>query len=128
MLAFPRIEAFGLLLARFRSAGDMFELSMQYNRSQAAISQLINELSEFLDERWSHLLSPKPSTTLMIHRIDIVSMPWLFASPVDSLSLVHGLYTNGKMPKGLPKLEFLNVLYSRYEAMSKSEQDSTLPY
>ncbi|KAK6984335.1 hypothetical protein R3P38DRAFT_2416771, partial [Favolaschia claudopus] len=54
--AFPRMEALGLLLARFRSAGDMFELSMQYNRSQAAISQLINELSEFLDERWSHLL------------------------------------------------------------------------
>ncbi|KAJ6559307.1 hypothetical protein B0H10DRAFT_1720575, partial [Mycena sp. CBHHK59/15] len=51
--AFPRIEALSILLARFRSAGDMFELSMKYNRSQAAISEVVNELSDFLDE-WKH--------------------------------------------------------------------------
>ncbi|KAJ6493877.1 hypothetical protein DFH09DRAFT_871267, partial [Mycena vulgaris] len=54
--AFSPVEALGLLLARFRSAGDMYEVSMKYNRSQSAISELVNELSEYLDERWSHLL------------------------------------------------------------------------
>ncbi|KAJ6455572.1 hypothetical protein C8R47DRAFT_943706, partial [Mycena vitilis] len=54
--SFDRIEALCLLLARFRSAGDQFELSMKYDRSQAAISQVINKLTEDLDEEWHHLL------------------------------------------------------------------------
>ncbi|KAF7334803.1 DDE Tnp4 domain-containing protein [Mycena sanguinolenta] len=54
--AFTRIEALCLLLARFRSAGDQFDLSMQYNRSQSAISEVVNELTEYLDDTWSHLL------------------------------------------------------------------------
>ncbi|KAF7336366.1 DDE Tnp4 domain-containing protein [Mycena venus] len=54
--AFPRVEALALLLARFKSAGDEFDLTMRYARSQAAISELVNELSMFLDERWGHLL------------------------------------------------------------------------
>ncbi|EPQ55484.1 hypothetical protein GLOTRDRAFT_93696 [Gloeophyllum trabeum ATCC 11539] len=53
---FEGIEAFCLLCARFRSAGDMYGLSMQYDRSQSAISECINELVEFLDDRWEHLL------------------------------------------------------------------------
>ncbi|KAJ7734636.1 hypothetical protein B0H16DRAFT_1767134 [Mycena metata] len=54
--AFPRVEALALLLARFKSAGDISDLSRRYNRSQSAISQLVNELVEFLDNRWHHLL------------------------------------------------------------------------
>lgn len=54
--AFPRVEALALLLARFKSAADMFDLTMRYNRSRAAISELVNELSEFLDDHWGHLL------------------------------------------------------------------------
>jgi hypothetical protein len=53
---FTRVEALCILLARFRSAGDLFELSMKYNRSNSAISEIINELTVFLDDKWSHLL------------------------------------------------------------------------
>ncbi|KAJ7469536.1 hypothetical protein FB451DRAFT_1038642, partial [Mycena latifolia] len=53
---FPRIEALCLFIARFRSAGDLHELAMKYNRSQSAISQVVNELSQYLDDRWKHLL------------------------------------------------------------------------
>ena len=34
----------------------MFELSRQYNRSQSSLSDLINELVQFIDKKWSHLL------------------------------------------------------------------------
>ncbi|KAE9406321.1 hypothetical protein BT96DRAFT_954974 [Gymnopus androsaceus JB14] len=53
---FSPIEALGLLLARYRTAGETYLLSTQYNRSQSAISELVNELSEFIDERWKHLI------------------------------------------------------------------------
>ncbi|KAI3998292.1 hypothetical protein K523DRAFT_376698 [Schizophyllum commune Tattone D] len=53
---FSGLEALCLLLARFRSAGDMYELSMKYARSQASISECINELVIWLDERWEHIL------------------------------------------------------------------------
>ena len=54
--SFSSIEAVSLLLARFRSAGDIFELSRQYDRSQASLSQLVNELCQFINDTWSHLL------------------------------------------------------------------------
>lgn len=53
---FDGLEAFCLLCARLRSAGDMYELVKEYNRSQAAISEIVNDLVEILDERWKHLL------------------------------------------------------------------------
>jgi hypothetical protein len=34
----------------------MYTLSMLYDRSQSAISECVNELVEYLDERWEHLL------------------------------------------------------------------------
>ncbi|KAJ6548358.1 hypothetical protein B0H19DRAFT_868836, partial [Mycena capillaripes] len=55
--AFPRHEALALLLARFKSAADISDLSTKYNRSRCAISELINELTKFLDDRWGHLLN-----------------------------------------------------------------------
>ncbi|KAJ7733167.1 hypothetical protein B0H16DRAFT_1239164, partial [Mycena metata] len=54
--AFKGIEALCLLIARFRSAGEQYELSMKYNRAQLAISEVVNELVEYLDDRWKHLL------------------------------------------------------------------------
>lgn len=53
---FPALEAFCLMCARFRSAGDMYTLSILYDRSQSSISQVVNELVEVLDDLWEHLL------------------------------------------------------------------------
>ncbi|KAJ7711834.1 hypothetical protein B0H16DRAFT_1258684, partial [Mycena metata] len=54
--SFSSVEALCLLCARFRSAGDMYSLAMLYDRAQSAISECINELVEFIDEHWEHLL------------------------------------------------------------------------
>ncbi|KAF7982842.1 hypothetical protein HWV62_25806 [Athelia sp. TMB] len=54
--SFPSIEALTLLCARFRSPGDEYMLSTIYDRSQSAISQLVNELALYLDATWRHLL------------------------------------------------------------------------
>ncbi|KAF8156451.1 hypothetical protein K438DRAFT_1541083, partial [Mycena galopus ATCC 62051] len=53
---FPSIEALALLCARFQSAAEMYTFVMLYDRSQAFISECFNELVEFLDEHWEHLL------------------------------------------------------------------------
>jgi hypothetical protein len=53
---FSQIEALRLLCARFCSAGEMYTLSMPYDCSQSSISECINELVEYLDNRWEHLL------------------------------------------------------------------------
>jgi hypothetical protein len=45
-----------LLCARLKSAGDEYDLAMKYDRSQSAISEVVNELVEFLDDNWKHLL------------------------------------------------------------------------
>ncbi|KAE9389122.1 hypothetical protein BT96DRAFT_960100 [Gymnopus androsaceus JB14] len=57
---FPKIEALGLLLAHFQSAGDMYDLTSCYNLSQSAISELVNELTKYLDNTWKHLLDLGP--------------------------------------------------------------------
>ncbi|KAF7354261.1 DDE Tnp4 domain-containing protein [Mycena venus] len=54
--SFSAIEALCLLCARFRTAGEMYALAMLYDRAQSAISECVNELVEFLDETWEHLL------------------------------------------------------------------------
>jgi hypothetical protein len=53
---FQAVEALALLCARFSSAADVYDLSMKHDRSQSAISEIINELSVYLDETWKHLL------------------------------------------------------------------------
>ena len=53
---FNRVEAFALTCARLASAGDEFDLSARYDRSQSAISQVFNEVILFLDHKWGHLL------------------------------------------------------------------------
>jgi nuclease HARBI1 len=39
---FTSVEAFSLLCARFRTAGEMYSLVMQYDRAQSALSEVIN--------------------------------------------------------------------------------------
>ena len=53
---FDPVEALGLTLAHFRSAGDQYELSMLYNCTQSAISEIINFVVTHVDNRWSNLL------------------------------------------------------------------------
>ncbi|KLO09136.1 hypothetical protein SCHPADRAFT_834370 [Schizopora paradoxa] len=53
---FEGLEAFCLILARFRTAGDISELTRQYNRSSTAISFAINQLVQEIDDNWAHLL------------------------------------------------------------------------
>lgn len=54
--SFDSVEALGLTLARFQTAGDQYGLSMIYNRSQSAISEIVNWVVTWVDESWSHLL------------------------------------------------------------------------
>lgn len=53
---FSGVEALALLCAQFRSAGNIYELITKYDRSQAAISEIVNYLCCYIDNRWSHLL------------------------------------------------------------------------
>ncbi|KAF7345785.1 DDE Tnp4 domain-containing protein [Mycena venus] len=53
---FSAIEALCLLLARFKSCEDMYDLSMKYDRSQSSISEVVNKLVIWLDNRWKNLL------------------------------------------------------------------------
>ncbi|KAF8577818.1 hypothetical protein K439DRAFT_1363789, partial [Ramaria rubella] len=53
---FTGIKALALLLAWCRTAGDQFNLSVRYMRSQSAISGVMNWTVLYLDETWTHLL------------------------------------------------------------------------
>ncbi|KIJ30532.1 hypothetical protein M422DRAFT_104188, partial [Sphaerobolus stellatus SS14] len=53
---FTGTEAFALLCTRFRIPADQYLLSTMYGRGQSAISEVVNWLVKFLDERWKHLL------------------------------------------------------------------------
>lgn len=55
---FSAVEALALLLARFRTAGDEHLLVQRFDRSQSAISEVVNALMIFLDDHWKHLLEP----------------------------------------------------------------------
>ena len=54
--AFTSLEVFCLLCACFHSGGDMYSLSMLYDRTQSLISEVVNDLIIYLDEVWEHLL------------------------------------------------------------------------
>ncbi|KAJ3777033.1 hypothetical protein FB446DRAFT_616707, partial [Lentinula raphanica] len=55
---FSAIEALALLLARFQSPGDIYSLVLRYDHSQSAISEVVNELTVYLNDTWHHLLEP----------------------------------------------------------------------
>jgi nuclease HARBI1 len=54
--SFDSVEVLGLTLARFQTAGDQYKLSMLYNHSQSAISEIVNWVVNWVDKSWSHLL------------------------------------------------------------------------
>jgi hypothetical protein len=54
--AFTCLEAFALLCARFWTPAELGMLAMLYNCSTSAISEIVNQLSEFIDDHWAHLL------------------------------------------------------------------------
>ncbi|GLB35540.1 putative DDE superfamily endonuclease [Lyophyllum shimeji] len=54
---FSALEALCLTLARFRSSGDLYELSAKYGRAESAISEVVNWTVSWVDERWGHLLN-----------------------------------------------------------------------
>ncbi|KNZ76103.1 hypothetical protein J132_00257 [Termitomyces sp. J132] len=54
--SFMAVEALCLLCAQFCSAGDLYILSVLYDRSQSSITECINELVFYIDETWSYLL------------------------------------------------------------------------
>ncbi|KAG1849650.1 hypothetical protein DFJ58DRAFT_611020, partial [Suillus subalutaceus] len=53
---FTAIEALCLTCARLRSAGDLYELVSKFDRSAAGISEIVNWVIIFIDEKWGHLL------------------------------------------------------------------------
>ncbi|KAJ7807432.1 hypothetical protein B0H14DRAFT_991562 [Mycena olivaceomarginata] len=67
--SFSALEALCLLCARFRTAGEMYNLAMLYDRAQSAISECVNELVEFPDERWEHLLGCDDKHLLHPHNL-----------------------------------------------------------
>jgi len=50
------LKALCLLCARFKTAGDEYDVALKYDRSQSAISEVVAKLVEFLDDNWKHLL------------------------------------------------------------------------
>ncbi|KAJ3777094.1 hypothetical protein FB446DRAFT_611863, partial [Lentinula raphanica] len=71
--SFSAVEALALLLARFRTGTDQFELTSRYNWSQSSLSELLNELIEYLDERWAHLLDCDSEEGGILHPDKLVS-------------------------------------------------------
>ncbi|KAJ3859318.1 hypothetical protein EV359DRAFT_86540 [Lentinula novae-zelandiae] len=62
---FSAVEALALLLARFRTASDECLLVQHFDRSQSAISEVVNALMIFLDDHWKHLLEPCDENPLL---------------------------------------------------------------
>ncbi|KZP19066.1 hypothetical protein FIBSPDRAFT_893063 [Athelia psychrophila] len=67
---FDNIEALALTLAHFRTAGDQYEMSTTYCRSQSAISEIVNYIVTFIDSRWSHLLDFDHTNLLSPHNLE----------------------------------------------------------
>lgn len=67
--SFEGIEALCLLCGRFRTAGDIYELTAKYDRSQSAISECINALVVILDDQWKHLLDYDTQGVLHPHAL-----------------------------------------------------------
>ncbi|KAF7343289.1 DDE Tnp4 domain-containing protein [Mycena venus] len=83
---FSALEALCILCARFRSAGEMYTLAMLYDRAQSAISEIVNELVEFLDNEWEHLLGCDSEHLLHPSRLKVYAAAiHARGSPLDSI-------------------------------------------
>ncbi|TBU36239.1 hypothetical protein BD309DRAFT_1085243 [Dichomitus squalens] len=54
--AVPRLEAITLTCARLARPGDIYDLVKEYDRSAAAISEIVNHTICLIDVAWAHLL------------------------------------------------------------------------
>ncbi|KAF8239447.1 hypothetical protein L208DRAFT_1468412 [Tricholoma matsutake] len=123
------IEALCLLLARFKSAGDLNDLAMLYQRPASATSEVVNELLFWIDQRWGQLfgfdtegiLAPEKleSYAHAIHKAGaLIASVWAFLDctiramchpfryqqqAYSGYKKVHSLkYQAVKLPDGLP--------------------------
>ncbi|KAG2124862.1 hypothetical protein DEU56DRAFT_708823, partial [Suillus clintonianus] len=67
---FTAIEALGLTCARLRSSGDLYELVSKFDRSAAAISEIVTWVIIFIDEKWGHLLEFDHEHLLSPHNLE----------------------------------------------------------
>jgi hypothetical protein len=56
----PSLEAVALLCARLKHTGDLWDLVEKYDRSQSALSEIINKTAIKIDDRWGFLLDFDP--------------------------------------------------------------------
>ncbi|EIN08186.1 hypothetical protein PUNSTDRAFT_69324 [Punctularia strigosozonata HHB-11173 SS5] len=66
---FHAVEALCLLLARYRNAGTLADLTLMYDRSTSSLTELINSLTCYLERTWGHLLDFDHSFLLSSSRL-----------------------------------------------------------
>ncbi|KAJ7169491.1 hypothetical protein C8R46DRAFT_848491, partial [Mycena filopes] len=119
---FSSLEALCLLLARFKTAGDQYELSAQYCRSQCAISELVNELAAWIDTTWRHLMLFDTDGLLAPERIEMYAdaifqagspLEWIW-SFIDCTirAICHPTWNQGQMYSGHKRLHAM-----KYQAL-----------
>ncbi|KAF9440843.1 hypothetical protein P691DRAFT_646338, partial [Macrolepiota fuliginosa MF-IS2] len=84
---FTGIEALGLLLAQYRSPGNLKDLAIMYNQSESAISQVVGDLSQWINWCWSFLLDFDADTGILTSEninlyADVISRA---GAPLDSV-------------------------------------------
>jgi hypothetical protein len=52
----PVLEGVGLVCARYSRPGNLHDLAERFDRCQSAISEIVNEYTALIDNRWSHIL------------------------------------------------------------------------
>ncbi|KAE9388217.1 hypothetical protein BT96DRAFT_960255 [Gymnopus androsaceus JB14] len=70
----------------------MYDLTSCYNCSQSAISELVNELTKYLDDTWKHLLNlgPRNPTTFNGHKAVHALKFQAFKVPNGMICQLHG--------------------------------------
>lgn len=84
--SFSAVEALYLLCARFRFGVGTCLFTMLYDRSQSSLSELINELVEYFDDHWEHLLAC--DSNHLLHPTELTKYP-------------QAIYADKGMVKGL---------------------------
>lgn len=77
------VEAFCLTLARYRTAGDEHQLAKTFLRSQSAISEIVNWVTLYINDRWSHLLDFDHSRLLSHENLAEYAQAVQARAPVD---------------------------------------------
>lgn len=67
---FTATEALGLTCAHLCSSGDLYELVSKFDRSAAAISEIVTWVVIFVDKKWGHLLEFDHKHLLSPHNLE----------------------------------------------------------